>query len=61
MGLLTVINDEGHFQSEMAQAGVKLVVVDFTASWLGLKYLASSYICSTISNICVILGVGLVK
>lgn len=41
MGLLTVINDEGHFQSEMAQAGVKLVVVDFTASWLGLKH----YIC----------------
>uniref|UniRef100_A0A6M2DJC1 Putative thioredoxin-like protein 1 n=1 Tax=Xenopsylla cheopis TaxID=163159 RepID=A0A6M2DJC1_XENCH len=35
MGLLTVINDEGHFQAEMASAGVKLVVVDFTASWCG--------------------------
>jgi thioredoxin len=29
------INDEGHFQSELAAAGVKLVVVDFTAKWCG--------------------------
>lgn len=28
-----VIENDGHFQSEMAKAGAKLVVVDFTASW----------------------------
>jgi hypothetical protein len=28
-----VINDEGHFQAELVAAGVKLVVVDFTAQW----------------------------
>lgn len=28
-----VIENEGHFHSEMAKAGAKLVVVDFTASW----------------------------
>lgn len=39
MGLLTVINDEGHFQAEMASAGVKLVVVDFTASWLEFVFI----------------------
>jgi len=30
-----VINDEAHFQAELTQAGVRLVVVDFTASWCG--------------------------
>lgn len=30
-----VINDESHFQAELAQAGVRLVVVDFTATWCG--------------------------
>jgi len=29
------INDEAHFQSELSSAGVKLVVVDFTAQWCG--------------------------
>lgn len=29
-----VINDEAHFQSELAGAVNKLVIVDFTASWL---------------------------
>ncbi|XP_034841179.1 thioredoxin-like protein 1 [Maniola hyperantus] len=29
----TVIENEAHFQSEMANAGTKLVVVDFTATW----------------------------
>lgn len=32
MGLV-VIENEAHFQSEMLNAGVKLVVVDFTATW----------------------------
>lgn len=27
------INDEAHFQTELASAVNKLVVVDFTASW----------------------------
>ncbi|XP_055840807.1 thioredoxin-like protein 1 [Episyrphus balteatus] len=30
-----VINDETHFQAELAAAGIRLVVVDFTASWCG--------------------------
>ncbi|KAH8302840.1 hypothetical protein KR044_011076 [Drosophila immigrans] len=30
-----VINDEAHFQAELTQAGVRLVVVDFTAAWCG--------------------------
>lgn len=30
-----VINDEAHFQAELSSAGVRLVVVDFTASWCG--------------------------
>lgn len=33
MGLATVIESDAHFQTEMANAGAKLVVVDFTASW----------------------------
>ncbi|CAG9110074.1 hypothetical protein JYU34_010861 [Plutella xylostella] len=33
MGLATIIENEAHFQSEMASAGAKLVVVDFTATW----------------------------
>lgn len=28
-----VINDESHFQAELQNAGIKLVVVDFTATW----------------------------
>lgn len=28
-----VINDENHFQAELSAAGIRLVVVDFTASW----------------------------
>lgn len=27
------ITDENHFQAELSTAGIKLVVVDFTASW----------------------------
>ncbi|XP_073843878.1 thioredoxin-like [Musca autumnalis] len=30
-----VINDDAHFHSELASAGIKLIVVDFTASWCG--------------------------
>jgi len=30
-----VINDEAQFQAELASAGIKLVVVDFTATWCG--------------------------
>lgn len=33
MTLVKVINDDSHFQAEMAAAGSKLVVVDFTANW----------------------------
>lgn len=29
------INDESHFQAELQAAGIKLVVVDFTATWCG--------------------------
>lgn len=35
MGLVRVINDDGHFHGELANAGTKLVVVDFTATWCG--------------------------
>lgn len=30
-----VINDEANFQTELSAAGVRLVVVDFTATWCG--------------------------
>ncbi|XP_029032748.1 thioredoxin-like protein 1 [Osmia bicornis bicornis] len=36
MGAVRVINDDGHFYGEIASAGTKLVVVDFTATWCGL-------------------------
>ncbi|XP_033336587.1 thioredoxin-like [Megalopta genalis] len=35
MSAVRVINDDGHFYGEMASAGTKLVVVDFTATWCG--------------------------
>ncbi|KAL3285493.1 hypothetical protein HHI36_000025 [Cryptolaemus montrouzieri] len=35
MSLVKVINDESHFQAELAAATTKLVVADFTASWCG--------------------------
>ncbi|KRT79143.1 Thioredoxin, partial [Oryctes borbonicus] len=35
MGSVKVINDEAHFQSELAAAATRLVVADFTASWCG--------------------------
>lgn len=35
MGAVRVINDDGHFHGELASAGTKLVVVDFTATWCG--------------------------
>lgn len=28
-----VIEDDNHFQAELTAAGIRLVVVDFTASW----------------------------
>lgn len=33
MDLTKIIKNEGHFQDEIASAGIKLVVVDFTATW----------------------------
>ncbi|KAK9883962.1 hypothetical protein WA026_004899 [Henosepilachna vigintioctopunctata] len=35
MSLVKIINDEAHFQAELAAASTKLVVADFTASWCG--------------------------
>ncbi|XP_076680630.1 thioredoxin-like [Andrena cerasifolii] len=35
MGAVRVVNDDGQFYGEMASAGTKLVVVDFTATWCG--------------------------
>lgn len=34
-GSVIKISDEAHFQAELTNAGPKLVVVDFTASWCG--------------------------
>lgn len=33
MSLVKAVNDEAHFQAELASASTKLVVADFTASW----------------------------
>jgi len=33
MGAVRIINDDRHFNGELANAERKLVVVDFTASW----------------------------
>ena len=33
MSAVVVIRDDGHFQTELANAGPKLVVVDFTARY----------------------------
>ena len=33
MGSVRVMNNDSHFEAEMASSGTKLVVVDFTASW----------------------------
>ncbi|XP_076267639.1 thioredoxin-like [Rhynchophorus ferrugineus] len=35
MGSVKTVTDEANFQSELANAGTKLVVVDFTATWCG--------------------------
>ncbi|KAL1512513.1 hypothetical protein ABEB36_002095 [Hypothenemus hampei] len=35
MTLVKTITDESHFQAELTNAGSKLVVVDFTATWCG--------------------------
>jgi len=35
MGSVRVMNNDSHFEAEMASSGTKLVVVDFTASWCG--------------------------
>ncbi|XP_066253640.1 thioredoxin-like protein 1 [Euwallacea similis] len=35
MGFVKAVTDEANFQAELANAGTKLVVVDFTASWCG--------------------------
>lgn len=35
MGAVRIINDDGHFHGELGNAGTKLVVVDFTATWCG--------------------------
>lgn len=33
MAAVKAVTDEANFQAELASAGTKLVVVDFTASW----------------------------
>lgn len=35
MGSVKVVTDEANFQTELANSGTKLVVVDFTATWCG--------------------------
>lgn len=37
------INDDLHFQGELATAGIKLVIVDFTATWLGIFFFVLEY------------------
>ncbi|KAK4885960.1 hypothetical protein RN001_002231 [Aquatica leii] len=35
MGFIRVINDDAHFQAELANATSRLVIADFTATWCG--------------------------
>lgn len=37
MGSVRLLGEDSHFASELNASGSKLVVVDFTASWLVLK------------------------
>lgn len=33
MGMVRALNHDRDFQAELANAGIKLVIVDFTATW----------------------------